>query len=55
MEQNNQIYETVRSLTRQLNQYRHEYYNLSVMADKLYVSYNELYNEKNNLELSGDE
>jgi len=33
----------------------YEYYNLSVMADKLYVSYNELYNEKNNLELSGDE
>ena len=29
MEQNNQIYESVRSLTSQLNLYRHEYYNLS--------------------------
>ena len=31
------------------------FYNLRVMADKLYASYSELYNEKNNLELSGDE
>ena len=31
------------------------YYNLRVMADKLYASYNELYNEKNNLEFSVDE
>lgn len=33
----------------------HNFYNLRVMADKLYASYSELYNEKNNLELSGDE
>lgn len=33
----------------------YNYYNLNVMADKLYASYSELYNEKNNLELSGDE
>ena len=38
MEQNNQIYETVRSLTSQLNLYRHEYYNLSApsISDKEY-------------------
>ena len=33
----------------------HNFYNLRVMADKLYASYSEFYNEKNNLELSGDE